>query len=55
MKALLHLQDNKNETVEFLIDISERLGDIKEFVNAAYTNSYYQGKLFCNSGILNLT
>ncbi|XP_040006516.1 transient receptor potential cation channel subfamily V member 1 [Xiphias gladius] len=44
MKALLHLKDNKNETVEFLIDISERLGDIKEFVNAAYTNSYYQGQ-----------
>ncbi len=45
MKALLHLKDGKNETVELLIDISEKLGDIKEFVNAAYTNSYYEGKL----------
>lgn len=45
MKALLHLKDGKNETVELLIDISEKLGDINKFVNAAYTNSYYKGKL----------
>ncbi|CAK6971811.1 transient receptor potential cation channel subfamily V member 1 [Scomber scombrus] len=44
MKALLHLRDGKNETVELLIDISEKLGDIKEFVNAAYTNGYYKGQ-----------
>ncbi|MED6233237.1 hypothetical protein ATANTOWER_008913 [Ataeniobius toweri] len=44
MKALLHLRDGKNETIEVLIDISERIGDIKEFVNAAYTSSYYKGQ-----------
>uniref|UniRef100_A0A7N6B3B4 Ion transport domain-containing protein n=1 Tax=Anabas testudineus TaxID=64144 RepID=A0A7N6B3B4_ANATE len=44
MKALLHLKDGKNEIVELLIDISEKLGDINEFVNAAYTNSYYKGQ-----------
>ncbi|XP_069003041.1 transient receptor potential cation channel subfamily V member 1 [Embiotoca jacksoni] len=44
MKALLHLKDGKNETVELLIDISERMGDISKFVNAAYTNSYYKGQ-----------
>ncbi|XP_067463620.1 transient receptor potential cation channel subfamily V member 1 [Thunnus thynnus] len=44
MKALLHLRDGKNETVELLIDISEKMGDIKEFVNAAYTNGYYEGQ-----------
>ncbi|AWP00408.1 putative transient receptor potential cation channel subfamily V member 1-like [Scophthalmus maximus] len=44
MKALLHLRDNKNETVELLIDISEKLGDVQEFVNAAYTSSYYKGQ-----------
>lgn len=43
MKALLHLKDGKNETVEQLIDISEKTGDIKEFVNAAYSSSYYEG------------
>lgn len=45
MKALLHLKDDKNETVELLIDISEKMGDIKEFVNLAYTSTYYKGKL----------
>ncbi|XP_072230393.1 transient receptor potential cation channel subfamily V member 1 [Leuresthes tenuis] len=44
MKALLHLKDGRNDTVELLIDISERTGDIKEFVNAAYTSSYYRGQ-----------
>ncbi|XP_041658191.1 transient receptor potential cation channel subfamily V member 1 isoform X2 [Cheilinus undulatus] len=44
MKALLHLRDGKNETVELMIDISEKIGDIGEFVNAAYTNSYYKGQ-----------
>ncbi|KAM4545618.1 transient receptor potential cation channel subfamily V member 1 [Odontesthes bonariensis] len=44
MKALLHLKDGKNDTVELLINISERTGDIKEFVNAANTSSYYRGQ-----------
>lgn len=44
MKALLHLRDGKNETIEELINVSERIGDIKEFVNAAYTSSYYKGQ-----------
>lgn len=44
MKALLHLRDGKNPTVELLIDISEQLGDIHKFVNAAYTNRYYKGQ-----------
>lgn len=43
MKALLHLKDGKNETVEHLIDISEKTGDVKEFVNAAYSSAYYEG------------
>lgn len=45
MKALLHLKDGKNKTVELLIDISEKQGDLQKFVNAAYTNSYYEGEL----------
>lgn len=45
MKALLHLKDGKNETIEELVNVSERIGDIKEFVNAAFTDSYYKGQL----------
>ncbi|XP_077361306.1 transient receptor potential cation channel subfamily V member 1 [Festucalex cinctus] len=44
MKALLHLRDGENPTVQLLLDISERTGDIKEFVNAAYTDNYYKGQ-----------
>uniref|UniRef100_A0A3B5L512 Transient receptor potential cation channel, subfamily V, member 1 n=1 Tax=Xiphophorus couchianus TaxID=32473 RepID=A0A3B5L512_9TELE len=44
MKALLHLKDGKNETIEELVSVSERIGDIKEFVNAAFTDSYYKGQ-----------
>lgn len=44
MKALLHLRDGKNKTVELLIDISEKMGDVKKFVDSAYTNNYYKGK-----------
>nr|XP_046267004.1 transient receptor potential cation channel subfamily V member 1 [Scatophagus argus]XP_046267005.1 transient receptor potential cation channel subfamily V member 1 [Scatophagus argus] len=44
MKALLHLKDGRNETVELLINISEKMGDTMEFVNAAYTSTYYKGQ-----------
>ncbi|XP_034033402.1 transient receptor potential cation channel subfamily V member 1 [Thalassophryne amazonica] len=44
MKALLHLTDGKNSTVEFFLEISNRMGDIKEFVNKAYTSNYYKGQ-----------
>nr|XP_057933315.1 transient receptor potential cation channel subfamily V member 1 isoform X2 [Doryrhamphus excisus] len=44
MKALLHLRDGKNPTVELLLEVSEKMGDIKELVNAAYTNTYYKGQ-----------
>uniref|UniRef100_H3CSY9 Transient receptor potential cation channel, subfamily V, member 1 n=1 Tax=Tetraodon nigroviridis TaxID=99883 RepID=H3CSY9_TETNG len=44
MKALLHLKDGKNETVELLIRISEQMGDLDTFVNLAYTSAYYKGQ-----------
>ena len=42
-KALLNLRDGENKEVEFLLEISERMGDVKDFVNAAFTDSYYKG------------
>uniref|UniRef100_A0A673XVR2 Transient receptor potential cation channel, subfamily V, member 1 n=1 Tax=Salmo trutta TaxID=8032 RepID=A0A673XVR2_SALTR len=44
LKALLNLRKGRNNTIEYLLDISEKMGDIKEFVNAAYTDSYYKGQ-----------
>ncbi|KAL4608785.1 transient receptor potential cation channel subfamily V member 1-like [Arapaima gigas] len=43
LKALLNLKDGRNDTIEFLLDLAEKMGDLKEFVNAAYTDSYYKG------------
>ncbi|XP_062340899.1 transient receptor potential cation channel subfamily V member 1 [Osmerus eperlanus] len=44
LKALLNLKDQRNDTVEYLLNIAEQMGDLKEFVNAAYTDSYYNGQ-----------
>uniref|UniRef100_A0A4W5MJP0 Transient receptor potential cation channel, subfamily V, member 1 n=1 Tax=Hucho hucho TaxID=62062 RepID=A0A4W5MJP0_9TELE len=44
LKALLNLRNGRNNTIEYLLDISEKMGDIKELVNAAYTDSYYKGQ-----------
>ncbi|XP_048044280.1 transient receptor potential cation channel subfamily V member 1-like [Megalobrama amblycephala] len=44
LKALLHLRQGENDTIEHLLDIAEKLGDLKSLVNAAYTDSYYKGQ-----------
>ncbi|KAL4608782.1 transient receptor potential cation channel subfamily V member 1-like [Arapaima gigas] len=43
LKALLNLKDGKNDTIEFLLELAEKMGDVKEFVNISYTDSYYKG------------
>uniref|UniRef100_A0A8C5APG6 Transient receptor potential cation channel, subfamily V, member 1 n=1 Tax=Gadus morhua TaxID=8049 RepID=A0A8C5APG6_GADMO len=43
MKALLNLHDGKNKVVEYLLEISSRMGDVEVFVNAAYKDVYYEG------------
>ncbi|XP_052412859.1 transient receptor potential cation channel subfamily V member 1 isoform X1 [Carassius gibelio] len=44
LKALLNLREGENDTIEHLLEISEKLGDLKHFVNAAYTDSFYKGQ-----------
>ncbi|KAG1937300.1 transient receptor potential cation channel subfamily V [Pimephales promelas] len=44
LKALLNLRKGENDTIEHLLDIAEKLGDLKKFVNAAYTDSFYKGQ-----------
>lgn len=44
LKALLNLKPDRNPTVEYFLNIAEEMGDLKEFVNAAYTDSYYKGQ-----------
>uniref|UniRef100_A0A8C1BYI3 Transient receptor potential cation channel, subfamily V, member 1 n=1 Tax=Cyprinus carpio carpio TaxID=630221 RepID=A0A8C1BYI3_CYPCA len=44
LKALLNLREGENDTIEHLLEIAEKLGDLKTFVNAAYTDSFYEGQ-----------
>lgn len=44
VKALLKLKNGENDTVKYLLDIAEDMGDLEPFVNAAYIDSYYFGK-----------
>ncbi|CAL8334227.1 unnamed protein product [Boreogadus saida] len=44
LKAVLHLKDGKNDTIQVLLDISEKSGDLKEFVNAAYNDEHFKGQ-----------
>nr|XP_055055993.1 transient receptor potential cation channel subfamily V member 1-like isoform X1 [Misgurnus anguillicaudatus] len=43
-KALLNLQDGENDTIEYLLDIAEKMGDLTNFINAAYTDGFYKGQ-----------
>uniref|UniRef100_A0A8C4ZIQ1 Ion transport domain-containing protein n=1 Tax=Gadus morhua TaxID=8049 RepID=A0A8C4ZIQ1_GADMO len=44
LKALLNLNDGKNDTIQVLLDISEKTEDLKEFVNAAYNDKHFKGQ-----------
>ncbi|KAM3874744.1 transient receptor potential cation channel subfamily V member 1-like [Diretmus argenteus] len=44
LKALLNLKDGRNDTVEVLLDIAEKTGDLKSIINASYKDIYYKGQ-----------
>ncbi|XP_056152901.1 transient receptor potential cation channel subfamily V member 1-like [Lampris incognitus] len=44
MKALLNMREEKTDMVEYLLDISDRMGDIVDLVNVPYTDCLYQGQ-----------
>uniref|UniRef100_A0A8C1HBH3 Transient receptor potential cation channel, subfamily V, member 1 n=1 Tax=Cyprinus carpio carpio TaxID=630221 RepID=A0A8C1HBH3_CYPCA len=44
LKALLNLREGENDTIEHLLEIAEKLGDLNILVNAAYTDSFYEGQ-----------
>ncbi|KAG5844397.1 hypothetical protein ANANG_G00162090 [Anguilla anguilla] len=44
LKALLNLKNGRNDTIVYLLDIAEKMGDLDKFVNAAYTDNFYKGQ-----------
>uniref|UniRef100_A0A8C3HV17 Transient receptor potential cation channel subfamily V member 1 n=1 Tax=Chrysemys picta bellii TaxID=8478 RepID=A0A8C3HV17_CHRPI len=44
LKAMLNLHDGKNDTIPLLLEIAEKTGNLKELVNAEYTDNYYKGQ-----------
>ncbi|XP_008274759.1 transient receptor potential cation channel subfamily V member 1-like [Stegastes partitus] len=44
LKALLNLKNGKNDTIDVLLDIAEKTGDLENLVNASYTDDFYKGQ-----------
>ncbi|XP_020499131.1 transient receptor potential cation channel subfamily V member 1 [Labrus bergylta] len=44
LKALLNLKDGKNDTIEVLLDIAEKTGDLENLINASYKDPTYKGQ-----------
>ncbi|XP_056384838.1 transient receptor potential cation channel subfamily V member 4 [Hyla sarda] len=43
-KALLNLNGGKNDTIPMLIDIAEKTGNLREFLNSPFRDVYYRGQ-----------
>ncbi|XP_075709797.1 transient receptor potential cation channel subfamily V member 4 [Rhinoderma darwinii] len=43
-KALLNLQGGRNDTIPILIDIAEKTGNLREFLNSPFRDVYYRGQ-----------
>ncbi|KAM4795644.1 transient receptor potential cation channel subfamily V member 1 [Rhinophrynus dorsalis] len=44
LKAMLNLNHGKNDTIPIFLETAEKTGDLKEFINSAYTDNYYRGQ-----------
>ncbi|XP_061461518.1 transient receptor potential cation channel subfamily V member 1 [Rhineura floridana] len=44
LKAMLNLHNGRNDTIPLLLEIAEKTDNLKEFLNAEYTDSYYKGQ-----------
>lgn len=42
-KALLNLYGGKNDTIPLLVDIAEKTGNLREFINTPFRDVYYRG------------
>ncbi|XP_053562081.1 transient receptor potential cation channel subfamily V member 1 [Bombina bombina] len=44
LKAMWNLKNGMNETIPILLEAAKKSKNLKEFVNAAYSNAYYKGQ-----------
>nr|BCR37382.1 transient receptor potential cation channel subfamily V member 1 [Buergeria japonica] len=44
LKAMLNLSHGKNHTIPLLLEIAEKTDNLKQFINTAYTDTYYRGQ-----------
>ncbi|XP_048819985.1 transient receptor potential cation channel subfamily V member 4 isoform X2 [Lagopus muta] len=44
-KALLNLSAGQNDTIPILLDIAEKTGNMREFINSPFRDVYYRGEL----------
>ncbi|MEQ2311699.1 hypothetical protein AMECASPLE_023193 [Ameca splendens] len=43
-KALLNLYSGQNDTIPVLVDIAEKTGNLREFINTPFRDVFYRGK-----------
>ena len=43
-KALLNLSGGRNDTIPVLLDIAEKTGNMREFINSPFRDVYYRGR-----------
>lgn len=43
-KALLNLYNRQNDTIPLLVDIAEKTGSLREFINTPFRDVYYRGQ-----------
>lgn len=43
-KALLNLSHGRNDTIPPLLDIAEKTGNMREFINSPFRDVYYRGR-----------
>ncbi|XP_061762503.1 transient receptor potential cation channel subfamily V member 4 [Nerophis ophidion] len=43
-KALLNLYSGRNDTIPLLVDIAEKTGNLREFINTPFRDLYYRGQ-----------
>ncbi|XP_042193649.1 transient receptor potential cation channel subfamily V member 4 [Callorhinchus milii] len=44
-KALLNLNNGKNDAIPVLLEIAEKTGNLREFINAPFRDVYYRGQI----------